>query len=645
MSKEASYDSEWLRHAIRFVLKSESLTSSSDEARGPSQQRDPRFRKLVEGVLYSKKFILTYHVAILFILAIFTAVHWSEKAYTWRRRRRLTPRNLSDYVTYDADANYKGTRSHTETMEETEASSSGSSTLEGTETPPHQMKDVNEDTPLLHSSHILASSKPRRSLITYLQSLLIYQPRPIPLVNKTLPFNGYTILITAFILLNVFYTVFHINFTLLELFVLADRCALVFVANLPLLYLFAAKTQPIKLLTGYSYESLNILHRRLGELLCLEAVIHGIGMMGVWYTILRPSGMSLWKFLFENIIWLGLAALFTYELLYLTSLASFRQLCYELFLGLHVLLQAAALVFVFFHHSSGRVYVGIALGIFLIDRLVYRIWFKSKTVASIAEVMEDGDTVRLSANIELEQPGAITSLMGRKITRGWQASDHVFITIPSLGRKHALQAHPFTIISPASTVYQKEAKLDLLIRAQDGFSADLLKAALQRKSFILRLDGPYGSHHARALLQNSDVALIIAGGSGIAVAWPLVNFLLENHRLRDAEVAVDNPQMRRKIYLVWIVHRSAHLSWIGWPALQELRDRGVEVIVPRATEEAGRPDLEYTIRSIVSKAGDGQKVGVVGSGPDSMGRSIRNSCAKMVRDGRNVSVTIEKFGW
>jgi hypothetical protein len=45
--------------------------------------------------------------------------------------------------------------------------------------------------------------------------------------------------------------------------VFADRCGLVF-ANLPLLYLLAAKTQLHRLLTGYSYESLNIVHRRLG---------------------------------------------------------------------------------------------------------------------------------------------------------------------------------------------------------------------------------------------------------------------------------------------------------------------------------------------------------------------------------------------
>ena len=49
---------------------------------------------------------------------------------------------------------------------------------------------------------------------------------------------------------------------------------------------------------------------------------------------------------------------------------------------------------------------------------------------------------------------------------------------------------------------------------------------MERTSLTARTDGPYGSHHARSLFQDSDLAILVAGGGGIAVAWPLVNFLL-----------------------------------------------------------------------------------------------------------------------
>jgi hypothetical protein len=46
--------------------------------------------------------------------------------------------------------------------------------------------------------------------------------------------------------------------------------------------------------------------------------------------------------------------------------------------------------------------------------------------------------------------------------------------------------------------------------------------------------------------------------------------------------------------------------------------------VPAATEEVGRPDLRGLIKSLVAKEGGGNCIAVVGSGPDSMGRTVRN---------------------
>jgi hypothetical protein len=137
------------------------------------------------------------------------------------------------------------------------------------------------------------------------------------------------------------------------------------------------------------------------------------------------------------------------------------------------------------------------------------------------------------------------------------------------------------------------------------------------------------AHYCRTL----DLAIVIAGGSGIAVAWPLVNFLLQESSspASNTETASIASKPRQAIVLILVIHEAAHLSWIGWPALHELEGQGVQVIVPGATEELGRPDLASMITGLVAKAGYGKRIGVVGSGPDIMGRSLRNTCAKMVR--------------
>jgi NAD(P)H-flavin reductase len=633
-------ESQWLRDAIRLSLKASISTTTTDDEKGPPEQRDPRLRRLAEGLLYSRKLILTYHLIIVGVICLVSAVHWTEIAIRWRKRRTSRSPQLGAENTY-----LKLNSTSEESHQDPEGIYSSGSTVQGTANPPG--KDDDEDTPLLHQGHALQSLYPRRSVYAATKAILIYQPRPMIIVDKILPSNGTSIVLLAFIALNIFYIVFHINLNIFELFVLADRIGLVFVANLPLLYLLAAKNQPLKFLTGRSYELLNLIHRRLGELLCLEALFHSAGMIVVWYILIQSNGFGLVHFLLIKMVLLGIGALISYEVLYFTSLASFRQRWYELFLGLHVVLQVAALTFVFFHHPMARPYVGVALGIFLLDRLIYRIGIKNTTVGAYTKILEDEDTVRLSSTVFIEPPPRWSAFFGTSIMSGWKATDHIFLTVPSLSSKHVIQARPFTISSPAPLPSDEEAPFELLIRAQDSFSRDLLNAARLHRHLTIRIDGPYGSSHARTMLEDSDLAIVIAGGSGIAIGFPLIHHLLNISRSSDSEIVPTYALLRQKIILIWVIHGESHLLWVGRQALADVENRGVEIIVPRATEEIGRPDLKGMITEIVERSADGlgKKTRVVASGPDSMVRTVRNTCASLVRNGRDVNVAIEKFGW
>ena len=456
-----------------------------------------------------------------------------------------------------------------------------------------------------------------------------------------MPSNSTTLAVLVLLGINIFYTVYKIPFTISMLFVFADRASLVFVANLPLLYLLAAKNQPIQILTGYSYESLNIIHRRLGELLCLLALIHSAGMLGVWYTLLRPQGFTLVRFLLMKIILLGIGAFVAYEALYFTSLGSFRQQWYELFLGSHIFLQIAALVLLYFHHHNSRVYVIIALSLFLIDRLIYRLMLKSRTYTTTLTLHRDRQTTKLHVAVPLS--GTQRSL-APTLASGWKATDHVFLTIPALSWKHLLQAHPFTIASraPSSNTDSDFADLTLLIRARDGFSYDLARYAQAHTNVQARLDGPYGSSHATHLLRDSEVCVLVAGGSGIAVTWPLVWVALKG--LQDAESATGY-ELRQRVLFVWVVQKEVQVEWLGHENLRLLEHSGVHVVVPPPTEEKGRPDLRGVIGEWLETNGKDKNVGVVVSGPDGMGRDIRNFCAELAGNGKDVGVCVEKFGW
>ncbi|SLM38944.1 ferric reductase-like transmembrane component, partial [Lasallia pustulata] len=92
-----------------------------------------------------------------------------------------------------------------------------------------------------------------------------------------------------------------------------------------------------------------------------------------------------------------------------------------------------------------------------------------------------------------------------------------------MGWKHRLQAHPFTIASPAPPSGLRDGSwpLQLTIRAQDGFSRELLEYARFHQHAEVYLDGPYGSLEVLEAARAAERICFIAGGSGIAVTYPV----------------------------------------------------------------------------------------------------------------------------
>lgn len=623
---DATIESEY-----QFLLRWAPSAGSQGENFVVTTEKSTRsdFKKIVAGVLFSRRFILTYQIVLISFISVIALVHWSYKLRSYRTCYWKQNGTEEDGLN-------------------TGRSSSSSTLIDINVASPKATVKSDEHTPLLQrpGKHITLRSR----IVNHTRAALVYQPSPIPILNKTLPSNGCSLLVLGFVALQVFYTLYNVPLYTSMLFVFADRTSLVFVANLPLLYLFAAKNQPIKMLTGSSYETLNIFHRRLGEYMCLLAFLHSVGMLGVWYTILQPRGLSLASFIVSKIILLGLGALSAYAAIYLTSLGSFRQKWYELFLALHVVLQVMALVLLFFHHHGSRPYVTVALIIFLTDRLVFRMFLKSWTTRALLKVMEDRKTVSVHAKIPVQSTNDQMSWYRRPgLVSGWKATDHVFLSIPSLGSEHRIQSHPFTIISRAPMGSDADSSLDLIIRAQDGFSGDLVQYAKAHPSTTIRLDGPYGSQSAVRMLHESDLAVIIAGGSGIAVAWPLVWSILDSQKPRHGEFSTMST-FTKKVLFVWIVRQQSHLSWIGREELESLKGAGADVVIPPATETHGHPDIRRCLTDWIMSHGavsglSPNHVGIVCSGPDGMNRTVRNLASALISKGHPISVEIEKFGW
>ncbi|KAI0166634.1 hypothetical protein GGR57DRAFT_32673 [Xylariaceae sp. FL1272] len=632
----------WALQALRHTLQTSrfppdllsDFTTSSEANDGFPQdpQRLEYVRQLIKLLLEGRDIIAAYNIALLLILLMFSVSHFYRKTRLRRRIRAIE----EDLNGHDPDRHHK-------VPGETGSStgSSSSSTLDGTAPFSSRLNpkvDINLDLerqPLLKNRNegLDPDRASKQTVSTAIRSWFMYQPAPIPIVKRNLPSNLTSLFVVAWVCLNVFFHFYLMPFELKYFFIFADRSGYVFIVNLPLLYLLAAKNQPLKFLTGRSYEALNIFHRRVGEFMCFQAVVHFVGML-IWRLWISPDwlkGGDFREYITHPLILLGIGAFVSYEMLYFTSLASFRERWYELFLASHVILQIAALAFLWLHFHTSRPYVYASLAIFFVDRIVWRIGLKSTTVQADLEILEDGETILLSAEWDLPRSKNAIWPFRQNALLGWYPADHVFISVPELGGSNALQAHPFTIASAAPSGGNTHISLNLLIRTYTGFTCELLQHARSHSSIRVRMDGPYGSSDPLDTLRASRNTILVAGGSGIAVVFPLICHLAKTQN------------GKRKMHLLWIIHSGTQRSWVPNEKLDELRRLGVHVTIPEPTAEAGRPDVSAYVSDIV---GDSQtETGVVVSGPDGLNRSVRNICAKEIRRGSNINLRVEKFGW
>ena len=279
------------------------------------------------------------------------------------------------------------------------------------------------------------------------------------------------------------------------------------------------------------------------------------------------------------------------------------------------------------------------------DRLLFRILSKTRTFRAELEVLDITEAwVRVRALVPFD--GALRNALS--LRNRWTPAQHVYISVPELSGTHALQAHPFTIGSQApSGPETQELSLDLIIRAHDGFTRDILRHATTHATGIIRLDGPYGSTHAVDMLSERQTAVVVAAGTGLAVAIPLLGALVARSGA-DADIERLSRPKRRRIILVWVVRSRTVRDQLLEDYLTPLETKGVELVVPPPTAEGRRPNIAQLLFDTLNTSDDVQNqnsIGVVSSAPNTMNRSVRNFCAQQAWQGWNIDVITEKFDW
>ena len=256
------------------------------------------------------------------------------------------------------------------------------------------------------------------------------------------------------------------------------------VANLALVVLFALKTNPLAVVSPWSYERLMCLHRCAGLLTAVFAAVHGICYSA--YLVHEGEG----DVLLTTKEIMGMVAGGSFAMLALGGLL--RNYRYEMFYVSHALFWSLALAALAFHQPLG------SLKIVYVSAVAAAIWATHR-------IFRYGRLLVHSANRTATLtplPHGATRVTLNKPVCGASGGRHCFLWIPSV---RLAETHPFTLASADPPQF--------VVEARSGFTRALYEFSVQNpgRCVTASVDGPYGT------IPDPDAyetVVLVAGGTG-----------------------------------------------------------------------------------------------------------------------------------
>lgn len=336
---------------------------------------------------------------------------------------------------------------------------------------------------------------------------------------------------------------------------LGVRAGWLAVAQVPLLVLLINKNNVIGLLTGVSYERLNVVHRWSARIMLLLAIFHFAFQSTGW----QKYGVMKLEWETDDCPTTGIAAFALLLWMNLTTIAPLRWFNYEFFVVQHILTFFGFIIAIMFHLPStaltSRVYINIPIGLYLADRIIRTIalaWHNLRYSRATLTQLEGGVTkVRIS----------------NKSLTCWRPGAHVLISMPRFG---LLQSHPATILS---TPRSHNGDLLFILKSHKGFTKRIMEGAnssttalvsekqddedqnTQISTHMAFLDGPYGASHSD--FAAFDSVCLIAGSTGVTFTTSVLQDIADRATHAGRALPV------RRIQFIWCVKDTTWASWIS----------------------------------------------------------------------------------
>ncbi|KAL2142450.1 hypothetical protein VTI28DRAFT_1159 [Corynascus sepedonium] len=442
------------------------------------------------------------------------------------------------------------------------------------------------------------------------------------------------------------------------------------VSMVPLI-IFAGRNNPLISLLNVSFDTYNLLHRWMGRIAIVEAIIHFIA----WAVVQVADdgwGGARDKIFNDRFIGSGTVGVAAMAVILFLASSPVRHAFYETFLNIHIILALIAFICTWVHCVSASVAGGLPqtpwiLAIMLLwlaeraarmFRLAYANWSARGFTEAVVEALP-GEACRVTMHL----PRFVNI----------QPGQHAYLRFGSV---NCWENHPFSIawyehrfrdddVLPTSEKDKNKPRppresvgttVSFIIGAHSGLTRKLYNKALeapQGRAISMRaaFEGPYALGFS---MDSYGHCVLFAGATGITHQISYLRHLI--HGYNAGTVAT------RRVTLVWIVRDYELLEWarpymdqvLKLPNRKEILQIRLFVTRPRTASQVvsssttvqmfpGRPNIPMLLAKEVGEQMGAMCVSVCG--PGGLADDVRDSVRKMQAHNTVVDFVEESFTW
>lgn len=363
------------------------------------------------------------------------------------------------------------------------------------------------------------------------------------------------------------------------LILIADRCGIIAILQIPLLFAFAARNNLLIYFTGKNYRNFNLYHRLVSRIVWIMLLVHAA--LYVRYAIVNHNykerwGLKKWRWANVSIICCSFAILVSFRPL--------RKRFYEFFKASHQLFALLFLIGAWNHCKTlgwmQPLYATVALWAY--DHLV-----------RCLKIILSGGVMMANCELILDRKALDNKVHSIRITithsGAWRCFPGCYVYLYFLRASMFWQSHPFTLLEP--TKIENGNQLVMLVKVKKGITEKLAQVLNQFPERTLAIpvlvEGPYNTPIPFRSYQNS---IFVAGGIGITVIYTLALDLIKQYR---AEMI--RGEGNRRIDIIWITTTAENVECFAneMKALSETLFANITIYVTR--------ELSYS-KSVVDEA-------------------------------------------